>query len=131
VNGSFLFDGDESFNTFLEGLRDTLKNETALQNLRVSNDPTVVEGYKTIYDTLVNKVYAKKAGLVEILFSINSPGRIIIQAAIQTPLSMGRMYINSTSIFDHPVLDPNYFSHPAGAYLCYFLALAQSAYSSS
>ncbi|KAJ2926788.1 hypothetical protein H1R20_g10294, partial [Candolleomyces eurysporus] len=114
VNGSFLFDGDESFNNFVTGVRATLSDPTTLNPLIPSTDPAVVEGYKAIYQSYVDKIIPE-AGLVEILFSINSPGVITVQAALQTPLSQGRLYINSSSVFDPPVIDPWYFSHPADA----------------
>jgi hypothetical protein len=113
VNGSYLFDGDESFNNFVTTAKATLNDATDLTSLVPSTDSTVIEGYKAIYQAYVDKLYPD-AGLIEILFSINSPGTITIQAAIQTPLSQGRLYINSSSIFDPPVIDPWYFSNPAG-----------------
>ncbi|KAH6886071.1 mala s 12 allergen [Coprinopsis sp. MPI-PUGE-AT-0042] len=106
VNGSFLFDGQESYQNFLNGLKDT--DTTNL----VPTESTVAEGYKAIQSTLLEKIYPE-VGLVELLYSLNSPSAMIIQAAIQQPLSQGRISINSTSIFDPPVLDPKYFSHPA------------------
>ena len=108
----------ESFNNFLATAKATLTGATDLTSLVPSTDSTVIEGYKAIYQSYVDKVWPD-SGLVEILFSINSPGTITIQAAIQTPLSQGRLFINSSSIFDPPVIDPWYFSNPAGAFrLC-------------
>ncbi|EAU81159.1 mala s 12 allergen [Coprinopsis cinerea okayama7 len=111
VNGRFLFDGQEQFDAYLQGLRDTFSSADDLAPLLPGTSDEVDEGYRTIYQTLVDKVYPE-AGLVEMLYSINAAGRIIVQAAIQTPLSQGRLSINSTSIFDPPVVDPKYFSHP-------------------
>jgi choline dehydrogenase-like flavoprotein len=51
--------------------------------------------------------------LIELLLSINAPGTIAVQAALQQPMSHGRLYINSSSIWDNPIVDPQYFSHPA------------------
>ena len=97
-----------------------------------SQYPEVVEGYKAIYDTTANKIHPS-AGLVEILLSINAAGQVGVQAALQQAmryvlltlhdtfsdidyqiLSQGRLYINTSSIYDKPVIDPQYFSHPAG-----------------
>lgn len=111
VNGSFLFENDENFNTFLDGLKSTLADDAALAEFLPGSNGEVNAGYKAIYQTLVDNIYPE-AGLVEILYSINAPGRIVVQAAIQTPLSQGRLAISSASIFDAPVLDPKYFSHP-------------------
>jgi len=116
VNGSWLFDGDENLQNFIQGLKDTFADDAALTPLIPSTNPDIVAGYKTIYQAYVDKIIPN-AGLIEMLFSINTAGRITIQAALQTPMSQGRLYINSTSIFDHPVLDPQYFSHPADAIL--------------
>ncbi|KAF5341252.1 hypothetical protein D9611_005962 [Ephemerocybe angulata] len=112
VNGSFLFDGDANFANLLKEAKDILGDNTKLEPLIPSKDSDVVAGYKAIYQAYVDKVLPS-SGLVEILFSINSAGRITIQAALQTPLSQGRLTVNSASIFDAPVLDPQYFSHPA------------------
>ena len=106
VNGSFLFEGEESYRNFLSSIKDT--DVSSL----VPAESTVAEGYKAIQNTLLEKIYPD-VGLVELLFSVNSPSAMILQAAIQQPLSQGQISINSTSIFDPPVLDPKYFSHPA------------------
>jgi len=44
---------------------------------------------------------------------VGGAGSIAIQAALQHPFSQGRLYINSSSPFDYPVIDPQYLSHPA------------------
>ncbi|KAJ2928241.1 hypothetical protein H1R20_g8865, partial [Candolleomyces eurysporus] len=112
VNGSYLFDGDESFGTFVSEMKATFNDPTTLNPLIPSTDSAVAEGYKAIYQSYVDKIIPK-AGMIEILFSLNTPGVITIQTALQTPLSQGRLYINSSSIFDPPVIDPWYLSHPA------------------
>lgn len=76
-----------------------------------SNDTQVLEGFKNIYTAIANKIFPSEAPLIELLFSINAPGKIAVQAAIQHPLSQGRVYINSASAFDPPVIDPQYFTH--------------------
>jgi hypothetical protein len=117
VNGSYLFDGDESFNTFVSSVKATLNDPATVTPLIPSTDSTVAEGYKAIYQSYADKILPK-AGLIEILFSINTPGTITVQTALQTPLSQGRLSINSSSIFDPPVVNPWYFSHPAGTLVC-------------
>ncbi|TFK24538.1 mala s 12 allergen [Coprinopsis marcescibilis] len=112
VPGSFLFDGEESFNNFLSGVKDTFEDDAVLGPLIGSADPTIIAGYRAIYSTLLDKIYPE-GGLVEMLYSINAPGQILVQAAIQNPFSQGRLTISSGSIFEAPVLDPRYFSHPA------------------
>lgn len=110
VQGSFLYGGNTSFATFCEGITGAITNSSL--TLVPSQYSQVVDGYKAIYESLANAVLPN-SGIVEILLSINSPGAIVIQAALQIPFSQGRVYINSSSVFDQPVIDPQYFSHPA------------------
>ncbi|KAF8194646.1 mala s 12 allergen [Pholiota molesta] len=109
INGTLLFGGSDSFASFINGIP---SSSVAAATLAPSTDSTVIEGYKAIYDTTVNTTYPT-TGLVEILLSINAANQIAVQAAGQQPLSHGRIYINSSSIYDKPVIDPQYFSHPA------------------
>jgi choline dehydrogenase len=76
----------------------------------------VTEGYKTIYNLLVNQYYDEEAQ-VELLMSLTGQGTVSIQAAIQHPLSMGRVYVNSSDPFQMPLIDPQYYSHFAGTSL--------------
>jgi choline dehydrogenase len=85
-----------------------------------STSPEVISGFKAIYGA-AQKSLSSALGQIELLLSINTPGEIRVQAALQRPYSMGRMYITSSNIFDPPVIDPNYFSNPAGALLGSFL----------
>ncbi|KAF8584262.1 GMC oxidoreductase [Ramaria rubella] len=85
-----------------------------------SQDATVQEGYKAIYATTAEKFMTSQVGQVELLFSLTGTATggadsIAIQAAIQHPFSQGRIYINSSDPFQYPVIDPQYFSHPADA----------------
>ncbi|KAK7456342.1 hypothetical protein VKT23_010588 [Stygiomarasmius scandens] len=76
-------------------------------------DDAVVEGYKQIYKTITDTFYTGGSGQVEVLIALTQPGSIILQVALQHPLSMGRMYITSPSTFDSPVLDPAYLENSA------------------
>ncbi|KXN90306.1 Oxygen-dependent choline dehydrogenase [Leucoagaricus sp. SymC.cos] len=76
-----------------------------------SSDSQVLDGYKAIYSATADKIFTSETALVEILFSINAPGQIAVQAGIQHAFSQGRVYISSKSAFDAPVIDPQYFSH--------------------
>lgn len=76
-----------------------------------SNETQVLQGFRTIYSTIADKIFPSEAPLVELLYSINVPGQIAVQAAIQHAFSQGRIYINSTSAFDPPVIDPQYLTH--------------------
>ena len=110
INGSLLFAGDASFATFRSQIAYELPNSVAT---RVpSNDSQVIQGYKAIYQATSEKIQPT-AGIIEILLSVNGAGVLAIQSALQQPLSQGRMYITSPSIYDSPAIDPQYLSHPA------------------
>ncbi|KAF8999266.1 hypothetical protein BDQ17DRAFT_1328350 [Cyathus striatus] len=120
INGSYLFgDSYESFKESVTGALDTSVSTLA------KGDATVIEGYKAIYNVNANKMFTSaNVGLVELLLSINVAGMVAIQAALQHPLSaldvyrlgysQGQLYINSSSVFDKPVIDPGYLTHQAG-----------------
>ncbi|KDQ61960.1 hypothetical protein JAAARDRAFT_190666 [Jaapia argillacea MUCL 33604] len=82
-----------------------------------STDPTVIAGYQAIYNASVNKLLNSPVGQVEILLALTGTASgaqtIGIQAALQRPLSQGRLYINTSDPFAKPVIDPNYLSHAA------------------
>ncbi|KAF8159179.1 mala s 12 allergen [Crassisporium funariophilum] len=83
-----------------------------LSTLVPSTSPEVLAGYTAITQATSGKIYPE-GGLVELLLSINAPGQVAVQAALQQPLSHGRVYIGSKDVFDNIVVDPGYFSHPA------------------
>ncbi|KAF5376205.1 hypothetical protein D9757_009331 [Collybiopsis confluens] len=76
-------------------------------------DTTVAAGYKQIYNTIANQFYQGNSGQIELLMAITGAGSLLIQAAIQHPLSAGELYITSNSAFDSPFLNPNYLVHAA------------------
>lgn len=91
--------------------------DTSATSLVPSTDPTVIEGYKAIYNATANFLNSP-AGQIEILLSLTGTAQagdrsVAIQAALQHPFSQGRIYITSANAFDPPVIDPNYFSHSA------------------
>ena len=92
--------------------------DTSAGTLVPSSDPTVVAGYKAIYNTTV-ALMGTPVGQVELLLSLTGSAGgtnkvIAIQAALQHPLSQGRIWVTSDSAFDPPQIDPNYGSHSAG-----------------
>ncbi|KAF9258842.1 alcohol oxidase [Marasmius fiardii PR-910] len=107
VNASFIFDGDASAATFHQGLQSQFSAD-----LIPSSSSEVLDGAKAIYDARVNSILPSEVGQIELLFGMMSD-TISIGVAQQQPLSQGRLYINSSSAFDYPVIDPNYLSHPA------------------
>ncbi|THU97989.1 hypothetical protein K435DRAFT_796077 [Dendrothele bispora CBS 962.96] len=75
-------------------------------------DDTVVKGYQSIYTTITDTLYSSpSSGQIELLIALTQPNTIVLQAAIQHPLSMGRMYITSNDVFVSPVLDPSYLQN--------------------
>jgi hypothetical protein len=88
-------------------------------------ESSVNDGYKAIYSTTADNILNSPVGALEILIGNNVDGGIRIGAALQHPLSQGRIYINSSNPIDYPVIDPNYLSHPAGK-LCRPLVLPNS-----
>ncbi|KAF9524415.1 mala s 12 allergen [Crepidotus variabilis] len=110
INGSRLFEGDDTFASFQKTISDALASSSS--TLVPSQYPEVVEGYKAIYSATVDKVLPSN-GAIELVFSINSAGQVAVQSALQTAFSQGRLYITSPSIYTPPTIDPQYFSHPA------------------
>ncbi|EJU03852.1 alcohol oxidase [Dacryopinax primogenitus] len=97
---------------------DILNNLTSsASSLVPSTDPTVIAGYKATYNALANTILPSQVGQIELLFSLTGTSfganSIAIQAAGQHPFSRGQLYINSTSAFDKPIIDPGYLTHPA------------------
>jgi choline dehydrogenase len=124
-----LFASEQNFATFRSQI--TAAAGSSASSLVPSQYSEVIEGYNAIYSATAEKIYPT-TGLIELLLSINTPGMISVQAALQQPMrfvlcfifhlksmlmkcfSHGRLYINSSSIWDNPIVDPQYFSHPAG-----------------
>ncbi|KAF5379451.1 hypothetical protein D9615_006578 [Tricholomella constricta] len=103
--------GTEGAAAFQKFVADGL--EDSASKLVPSQSPEVIEGYKAIYDTIANKIFNTDVAVLELLLALNTPGEVSVQAALQHPLSQGRLYINTSSPFDAPIIDPQYFSHPA------------------
>ncbi|KAF9524382.1 hypothetical protein CPB83DRAFT_610154 [Crepidotus variabilis] len=110
VNGTLLFDTEQNFADFRKGISDALGQSTSERVPSSSSE--VRDGYKNVQQTVLDQVMPTN-GLVEILFSINAPGEIAVQAALQTSFSRGRMYIASADAYASPNIDPGYFTHPA------------------
>ncbi|KAM0788362.1 hypothetical protein ACM66B_001502 [Microbotryomycetes sp. NB124-2] len=98
-----------------------IKNVQDDQVTAYSTNAAVRRGYNATYAAEVEDVYPSAIGQAEILLSNtggysaygNDTKVINVQAAIQHPLSRGSVLINSTSVFDAPIIDPRYLSHPA------------------
>lgn len=78
-------------------------------------DAGVIAGYQAISKTTASEIFNSPIGQIELLFmNSDSDGDIGITAALQHPLSHGRIYINSSNPMESPVIDPNYLGNPAG-----------------
>ncbi|KAK7043178.1 hypothetical protein VNI00_008532 [Paramarasmius palmivorus] len=110
LNASYLFGGDSGRDEFAQ----TVANQYSDS---LSTVPTqsqeIIEGYRVKYDVLSKTVIPSEVGIVELLLNLMGDGSISIGVAMQHPFSQGRMYINSSSVFDHPIIEPNYLAHPS------------------
>ena len=114
ANVSNIFQTDD-WQSFIKQTTDAL--ESSASTLVPSQDPTVIAGYKAIYNATA-QLLSSPIGQVEILMSLTASAQagdhgIAIQAALQHPFSQGRLFINSSDPFDYPIIDPAYMSHPA------------------
>ncbi|KAI0053551.1 GMC oxidoreductase [Auriscalpium vulgare] len=112
VNVTALFgDSAGAFQTAVSGAM-----ESSAASLVPSQDATVVEGYRAIYN-VSQQLLSSPLGHVEILLNLietpAGPQSIGIQIALQRPFSQGYLYINSNNTFDYPLIDPKYLSHDA------------------
>lgn len=94
----------------------------AQQNVLPSTDPTVIAGYTATYKVGTDIVLKSRVGQVELLMGLTGTSQggddsIAIQAALQHPFSRGRIWLNSASAWEYPLIDPNYLSHPADVFM--------------
>jgi len=111
ANISTVLGGADSASLFQAQVLSALNSSAS--SLVPSQYPQVVAGYKAIYETVANTIIPSQVGQVELLLSLLGSSTVTIQAALQHPLSHGRVYINSPSVFDPAVIDPQYLSHSA------------------
>ncbi|KAF4122824.1 choline dehydrogenase, partial [Geosmithia morbida] len=108
VNSTFMYGDDvDSFSSDALSNRDKYKPDSAYED-------NVVAGYQAIFNTTASTIWKSPIGQVELLL-MNSDawGKIGITAALQHPLSHGRVYVNSSNPLDYPIIDPNYLDNPA------------------
>ncbi|KAI0339756.1 GMC oxidoreductase [Trametopsis cervina] len=106
--------GLDSYQSFQANIASAIDSSAA--SLVPSQDPTVIAGYKAIYNATANMMLTP-VGQVEILLSLTETQQntrvVAVQAALQHPMSQGRLYINSADPFEYPVIDPGYYTHSA------------------
>ncbi|KAJ7724738.1 hypothetical protein DFH07DRAFT_854638 [Mycena maculata] len=75
-------------------------------------DPTVEAGVKAQYAILSEMAASSSIGQVELIFNMfgSAASMIGIQFCLQHAFSRGYVYINSSSVFDYPEINPNYLS---------------------
>jgi len=96
--------------------------ESSVSSLVPSQDPTVIEGYRAIYNVSAQQLLMTSLGHIEILLSttgtaVGGDKSVAVQVALQRPFSQGYLYIASADPFDDPIIDPKYLSHSADATL--------------
>ncbi|KAB8295751.1 hypothetical protein EYC80_008576 [Monilinia laxa] len=88
-------------------LQSLLQPINSSQYLPPSTLHSVRAGYQLQHKILTSNLLATNTAHMEIIV-----GDTIIAPALQLPFSRGRVSISSTSVFDPPLLNPNYLSHP-------------------
>ena len=80
-----LFSSEQNFATFRSEI--TAAAGSSASSLVPSQYSEVIEGYKAIYSAMVEKNYPT-AGLVELLLSLNTAGRVNVQTGLQQPMRL-------------------------------------------
>ncbi|BGO89994.1 hypothetical protein NBRC10512_001979 [Rhodotorula toruloides] len=116
VNLTTLMGGEQQASEFMQQIK---ANQSALVKA-YSSDKAIQAGYNASYSAELRDIYPSAVGMAEILLSntgtyggYGDAVTVQIQAAIQHPLSRGTVKINSTSVFDKPLIDAGYLTHPA------------------
>ncbi|KAJ7576814.1 GMC oxidoreductase [Mycena floridula] len=107
INMTAIF-GDGA-SSVISNIMDSL--DSSASSLVPSTDSTVVAGFKATYNATA-AILNSPVGAIEMILNLIGAGTIGVIVGLQHPLSQGRLYINSSSVFVPPVIDPNYFSHP-------------------
>lgn len=94
----------------------------AVETLSPTTDSTVRAGYAATYAVQAEQLILSPIGQVELLLGLTGTAQggddsVAVQAALQRSFSRGRMYLNNSSPWEYPVIDPNYLAHPADVFL--------------
>lgn len=92
-------------NKWPQYIKEVKRNKTAAVNA-LQAPWEVKKGYEATYDA-VTKLLNSPIGAVELLLSLTF-GNVQVQAAMQHPMSRGKIYLNSADVFDAPVINPRY-----------------------
>ncbi|KAF7770780.1 CAZyme family AA3 [Agaricus bisporus var. burnettii] len=108
VNLTNIF-GSAGASAFQQQIQSSFENSSATISQLRSSD--VIEGYKTIYQILSENFMNAGGPQVELLLSLVGSGEISVQAALQHPFSVGRLWIQSPDPFQKVLIDPGYLTH--------------------
>ena len=103
VNISTLF-GDYA-QTLIDNVRSNLTN--VINSAPVSD--AVKQAYNVTYTAQVEDVFNTQVGPIELLFAMGF-NSLMVQVALQHPLSRGSILINSANPFDRPLIDAGYLT---------------------
>ncbi|KAF8917627.1 GMC oxidoreductase [Mucidula mucida] len=101
--------GETAANTLVSSIESAADSSASLVP---SQYDEVKQGYRSMYSQAVD-LLSTEVGHIELLLALTGDGAVGIQAGLQHPFSPGHLYINSSSVFDYPVIDPGYLSHSA------------------
>ncbi|KIY51929.1 GMC oxidoreductase [Fistulina hepatica ATCC 64428] len=107
VNLTALFGADEA-KSLMSNISSTYDAAAALVP---STNSKVLNGYQHVFNATVSTFMPSEIGQVEILLSVTGDKTVIVQVALQHPLSQGSLTLNSSSAFDYPIIDPQYLAH--------------------
>jgi choline dehydrogenase len=106
--------GDRIFGDGLKKFQDSVTSAMGDSNPTGTTDKNVTAGYRAIYNTTASVILPSEQGQIELLLVTSAlDGTVGITAALQHPLSHGRITIASDNPIDYPVIDPAYLTHPA------------------
>ncbi|KAH6709669.1 hypothetical protein BKA61DRAFT_614774 [Leptodontidium sp. MPI-SDFR-AT-0119] len=77
------------------------------QHLAPNTHPSIISGFAAQKELLTRGLHSPAVADLEFIL-----GDSIIIPGLHQPYSRGRVFINSTSAFDPPVIDPRYLSNP-------------------
>lgn len=106
--------GDRIFGDGLKKFQDSVTSAMSDSNPTGTSDKNVTAGYRAIYNTTASVILPSTQGQVELLLVTSAlDGTVGITAALQHPLSHGRITIASNDPIGYPAIDPAYLSNPA------------------
>lgn len=107
-------DGERIFGNGFKDFQKSVSDAMSKSTPTGTDDKNVTAGYRAIYNATSSVILPSEQGQIELLLVTSAlDGTVGITAALQHPLSHGRITIPSNNPIDYPVIDPSYLSHPA------------------